>query len=180
MIFTETRLKGTWVIKLEPRVDERGFLVRTYCENEFAAHSLNTRWPQCNLTLTKEKGMIRGMHFQADPRPEIKLVRCTRGAIYDVVVDVRPNSSTFGHWAAFELSPAKSEMLYIGAGFAHGFQTLEGDSEVFYQMSDFYVPDLARGIRWNDPKVGIEWPLANPVLSERDQLLPVLSELKAQ
>ena len=178
MIFNELRLKDVWLIKLEPRGDDRGFFVRTYCEKEFANHGLNTRWPQCNLTLTKQKGVIRGMHFQAEPHPEIKLVRCARGAIYDVIVDVRPHSQTCGKWLGVELSPARGEMLYIGAGLAHGFQALESDSEVFYQMSAIYAPELARGIRWSDPTVGIEWPIANPVLSERDQKLPLLSDLK--
>src|SRR5688572_8708914 len=122
MVFNELRLKDVWLIKLEPRVDDRGWFVRTYCEKEFADHGLNTCWPQCNLTLTKQKGVIRGMHFQTDPHPEIKLVRCTRGAIYDVVVDIRPNSQTYGKWMAVELSPTRGEMLYIGAGLAHGFQ----------------------------------------------------------
>jgi dTDP-4-dehydrorhamnose 3,5-epimerase len=177
MIFAESRLKGTWVITLEPRFDERGFFARTYCDKEFAAHGLNTRWPQCNLSLTREIGTIRGMHFQAEPRPEIKLVRCDQGAIYDVVVDVRPGSATFGKWEGFELSPAKSQALYVGAGFAHGFQVLEGPALVFYQMSDSYVPELARGVRWNDPEVGIEWPLKRSIVSERDRNLPLLADL---
>ena len=177
MVFNELRLKDVWLIKLEPRVDDRGLFVRTYCEKEFVDHGLNIHWPQCNLTLTKQKGVIRGLHFQAEPHPEIKLVRCARGAIYDVVVDVRPDSQTYGKWLAVELSPARGEMLYIGAGLAHGFQVLEGDSEVSYQMSAIYVPELARGIRWSDPAIGIEWPIASPVLSERDQKLPLLSDL---
>jgi dTDP-4-dehydrorhamnose 3,5-epimerase len=176
MIFRKTRLKGVWRIQLEPRSDERGYFVRTYCEREFAENGLNTCWRQCNLTLTKLKGMVRGLHFQAEPHPEIKLVRCTTGAIYDVVVDVRPDSSTYGQWEGFELTPATGEMLYISAGFAHGFQTLQDDSMVFYQMSDFYFPELARGIRWNDPALGIIWPLESTGLSPRDQTLPFLAE----
>src|SRR5687768_2585651 len=117
MVFAESELKGVWTITLDVREDNRGSFLRTYCEKQFAEHGLNTRWPQCNLTVTKKKGTIRGMHFQAEPSPEIKLVRCDQGAIYDVVVDVRAGSSTFGQWEAFELSPGKAEMLYIGPGF---------------------------------------------------------------
>jgi len=178
MIFQESKLKGVWLITLEPRVDERGSLIRTYCENEFGAHGLNTRWPQCNQTSTRQKGAIRGLHFQADPHPEIKLVRCTRGAIYDVAIDLRPDSPTHGKWAAFELSPENNHSLYIGPGFAHGFQTLEENCDVFYQMSDFYYPDLARGLPWNDPALAINWPLPVTTISDRDQKLPLLADLK--
>lgn len=177
MKFFPTTLAGLWRIELEPREDERGFLARTYCEKEFAAQGLNTHWPQCNLTLTKERGMIRGMHFQAEPKPEIKLIRCAAGAIHDVLVDVRRGSPTFGRWEAFELTGGNRRMLYVPGGFAHGFQCLADSSEVFYQMSEFYVPELARGLRWNDPQVGISWPVANPTVSERDSRLPLLSAL---
>jgi dTDP-4-dehydrorhamnose 3,5-epimerase len=176
MKFCKTSLAGLWLIELELREDGRGFLARTYCENEFSAHGLGTRWPQCNLTLTKKRGMIRGMHFQGDPRPETKLARCTAGAVFDVVVDVRPSSPTFGKWESFELSAQNRSMLYIPGGFAHGFQCLADNSEVFYQMSEFYFPDLARGVRWNDPTVAINWPLPNPTLSDRDRNLPLLAE----
>ena len=161
----------------ELREDVRGFLARTYCENEFAAHQLNTYWPQCNLTLTRKRGMLRGLHFQADPKPEIKLIRCSAGAVFDVVVDVRRESATFGHWEAFELTAQNRRLLYVPGGFAHGFQCLTDDCELFYQMSEFYVPDLARGLRWNDPQVGIRWPISEAKLSERDQTLPSLSSL---
>ncbi len=174
MKFAQTALPGVWRIELELREDERGFLARTYCDNEFAAHGLNTRWPQCNLTLTRRRGMIRGMHFQADPKPEIKLIRCAAGAIFDVLVDVRPESPTFGRWQGFELTAQNRSMLYVPGGFAHGFQCLVDNCEVFYQMSEFYFPDLARGIRWNDPQVGIAWPIAEPVLSAKDRALPLL------
>jgi dTDP-4-dehydrorhamnose 3,5-epimerase len=177
MRFSETSLPGLWVIDLDLREDARGFLARTFCENEFADHSLNTRWPQCNLTLTIRRGTIRGMHFQIDPKPEIKLIRCTRGAIFDVLVDVRPNLPTFGRWAAFELTSENRRALYVPGGFAHGFQCLEDNCEVAYQMSEFYAPDLARGIRWNDPQVGIKWPIENPFLSDRDRELPLISDL---
>ena len=178
MKFSRATLEGLWLIELELREDERGFLARTYCDKEFAAHGLNTRWPQCNLTLTKQRGMIRGMHFQADPKPEIKLIRCAAGAIYDVLVDVRRSSSTFGKWEGFELTAQNRRMLYVPGGFAHGFQCLADNCEVYYQMSESYVSELARGIRFNDPQIGIAWPIADPTLSERDRSLPLLAELK--
>ena len=178
MKFSKTSLPGVWLVELELREDERGFLARTFCENEFADHGLNTRWPQCNLTLTKKRGMLRGMHFQAEPKPEIKLIRCAVGAIFDVLVDVRRDSPTFGRWEGFELTDENRRTLYVPGGIAHGFQCLTDNSEVFYQMSEFYFPELARGIRWNDPRVGIQWPLPDPVLSERDRKLPLLEEAK--
>ena len=178
MTFSPTKLAGIWLINLDLREDERGFLARTYCDQEFAAHRLNTRWPQCNLTLTKQRGMIRGMHFQADPRPEIKLIRCAVGAIFDVLVDVRCDSPTFGKWEGFELTAQNRRMLYVPGGFAHGFQCLTDNCEMFYQMSEVYVPELARGLRFNDPSVAINWPIANPALSERDHKLPLLADVK--
>jgi dTDP-4-dehydrorhamnose 3,5-epimerase len=178
MKFSRTTLDGLWLLELERREDERGFLARTYCEQEFATHGLNIRWPQCNLTLTKLRGMIRGMHFQAEPKPEIKLIRCTAGAIFDVLVDVRRGSPTFGKWEGFELTAQNRHTLYVPGGFAHGLQCLTDNCEVFYQMSEFYVPELARGLRWNDPQVGIRWPLAACQLSERDRDLPWLADLK--
>jgi dTDP-4-dehydrorhamnose 3,5-epimerase len=178
MKFLRTTLEGLWLIELELREDERGFLARTYCEQEFAAHGLNTRWPQCNLTLTRNRGMIRGMHFQADPKPEIKLIRCAIGAIFDVLVDVRRDSPTFGKWEGFELTGKNRRTLYVPGGFAHGFQCQTDDCEVFYQMSEFYVPELARGLRFNDPQVGIRWPIGQPALSDRDRNLPLLADLR--
>jgi len=175
--FSQTSLSGLWLIDLELRQDERGFLARTYCEKEFTEHGLNLRWPQCNLTLTKNRAMIRGLHFQAEPKPEIKLIRCAAGAIFDVLVDVRPGSSTFGRWEGFELTAQNHRTLYVPGGFAHGFQCLTDNCEVFYQMSEFYFPELARGLRWNDPQVGIRWPLADPTLSERDRNLPLLAHI---
>jgi dTDP-4-dehydrorhamnose 3,5-epimerase len=174
MKFVPTSLPGVWLIELELRGDERGFLARTYCDQEFAAQGLNTRWPQCNLTLTKRRGMIRGMHYQAEPKPEIKLIRCSAGAVFDVVVDVRKSSKTFGQWAAFELTTTNRKMLYVPGGFAHGFQCLVNDCELFYQMSESYFPDLARGVRWDDPQIGIKWPISDAALSERDRNLPLL------
>lgn len=178
MKFIPARLAGVWLIDLELRQDSRGFFARTYCEEEFRAHGLNTRWPQCNLTLTLQRGTIRGMHWQAHPKPEIKLVRCAVGRIYDVLVDVRPDSPTFGKWEAFELTGSNRRTLYVPEGIAHGFLCLEENSEVFYQMSEFYFPDLARGLRHDDPTVGIEWPLEERFLSDRDRNLPLLCEVQ--
>lgn len=178
MKFSRTTLEGLWLIDLELREDERGFLARTYCDQEFAAQGLNTRWPQCNLTLTKRRGMIRGLHFQAEPKPEVKLIRCAAGAIYDVLVDVRPASPTFGQWEGFELNAQNRRMVYVPGGFAHGFQCLADNSEVFYQMSEFFHADLARGVRFNDSQIGIRWPITDKFASERDRNLPLLNELK--
>jgi dTDP-4-dehydrorhamnose 3,5-epimerase len=177
MKFARTTLPGAWVIELEPREDERGFLARTFCENEFADHGLNTRWPQCNLTLTRKRGIIRGMHYQAEPKAEIKLIRCSAGAVYDVLVDIRRDSPMFGKWEAFDLTSSNRRTLYVPGGIAHGFQCLQDNSELFYQMSEVYFPDLARGIRWDDPAVGITWPLPEPLISERDRNLPLLSAI---
>lgn len=180
MQFTSvTELPGVWTIDLEKREDERGFLARTWCEAEFAAHGLNVRWPQCNLTLTHRRGTIRGMHFQAEPHPEIKLVRCTAGAIWDVALDLRRASPTFGHWQGFDLTAENGRALHLPAGFAHGFQCLTDDCQVFYHMSESYFPPLARGVRWNDADVAIAWPLESPVVSAKDEALPLLHELLA-
>jgi len=177
MKFTPAQLSGVWLLEPEPRTDERGWFARTWCEQEFAAHGLNTRWPQGNLTRTLRQGMIRGLHWQAEPRPEVKLIRCAAGAIWDVVVDVRRDSPTVGRWEAFELTAANGRQLYVPAGFAHGFQCLEDGCEVSYLMGETYVAELARGLRWNDPQVAIAWPRADCFLSDRDRNLPLLAEL---
>ena len=174
MRFQPTTLPGVWLIEPELREDDRGFLLRTYCETEFAAHGLGTHWPQCNLTLTRSRGMLRGLHFQAEPNPETKLIRCLTGAIWDVLVDVRPDSPTFGKWEGFDLSGENHRQLYVPGGYAHGFQCLADDCRVFYQMSESYVPELARGVRWDDPQIGIRWPLAGVGISPRDASLPNL------
>ena len=174
MKFLTTSLPGVWLIELELREDERGFLTRTYCQREFTGKGLNTHWPQCNLTLTRKRGMLRGLHYQADPKPETKLIRCTAGAVWDVLLDVRPDSPTFGKWESFELTARNHRQLYVPGGFAHGLQCLTDDCEMFYHMSDSYLPELARGVRWNDPALNIPWPLPNPIVSERDQNLPTL------
>ena len=180
MLFHPSNLSGLFRIEPEPRVDERGWLARTYCAKEFSEAGLNTTWPQANAVQTLHKGTLRGLHWQAEPHPEIKLIRCTRGRVWDVVVDVRPESPTFGRWEAFELTPENGIQLYVPAGFAHGFQCLTDDVEMSYLMSDFYVPDLARGIRWDDPQVAIPWPVANPILSPRDRDLPALADLSSR
>lgn len=177
MRISTARIPGVRVIDLDLKIDDRGFFARTWCAQEFAAEGLNTHWPQGNLTRTLARGTIRGMHWQAEPSPEIKLVRCSRGAIWDVLVDVRKGSQTFGLWEAFELSAENHRELYVPAGVAHGFQCLENESEVTYWMGATFAPELARGLRWNDPTVGIRWPIENPHLSLRDRELPLLDSL---
>jgi dTDP-4-dehydrorhamnose 3,5-epimerase len=173
MRFTETPLPGAFVIDVEPRCDERGFFARTWCQDEFSAHGLHTIWVQCNVSFNRLAGTLRGLHYQAEPFGEIKLVRCTMGAIHDVIVDVRPHSPTRGRWFAVELSAQNRRLLHIPAGLAHGFQTLTDDAEVFYQMSAEYHPDAARGLRWNDPALGIAWPAcAERIISPRDRDFP--------
>lgn len=170
MIFTETKLKGAFIIAPEKLEDERGFFARTWCQQEFGAHGLNLRMVQCNISFNKNKGTLRGMHYQIAPHEEAKLVRCTMGAIYDVIIDLRPNSPTFKQWIAVELTAQNHQMLYIPEKFAHGFQTLVDNTEVFYQMSEFYHPECARGVRWDDPAFGIQWPLDEVlILSEQDR-----------
>ncbi|MBI4548202.1 MAG: dTDP-4-dehydrorhamnose 3,5-epimerase [Ignavibacteriae bacterium] len=172
MIFFETRLKGAFIIEPERLEDERGFFARTFCQQEFSAHCLDATFVQCNISFNKNKGTLRGMHYQVKPYEETKLVRCTRGAIYDVIIDLRPESPTFKHYFAVELTAENRKMLYIPEGFAHGFQTLEDNTEVFYQMSRMHVPESARGIRWDDPAFNIQWPPYRRLISKRDQVYP--------
>ncbi|MDR7531962.1 MAG: dTDP-4-dehydrorhamnose 3,5-epimerase [Armatimonadota bacterium] len=172
MLFVETDLVGAFVIKLERRSDERGFFARTWCEREFAAAGLCTRFVQANVSRTRRRGTVRGMHYQVAPFAEAKLIRCTRGAVYDVIIDLRPESPSHRRWAAMELSADDSLMLYVPEGFAHGFQTLEDDSEVVYQVSQFYTPQAERGVRYDDPAFGIVWPLEVTVISEKDRSWP--------
>lgn len=169
MRFAEARLAGALVIDIEPREDERGFFARSWCEEEFRAQGLNPRLVQCNISHNKKRGTVRGMHYQVKPYEEAKLVRCTRGAIFDVIVDLRPTSPTFREWIGVELTADNHRMLYVPEGSAHGFQTLVDSTEVLYQMSEFYHPECARGVLWNDPVFGIEWPIRDGVtISPRD------------
>lgn len=169
MKFFETKLSGSFVIDIEPHKDERGFFARSWCEDEFEQQGLNPRLAQCNISFNKKKGTLRGMHYQAAPYPEAKLVRCTRGAIYDVIIDLREDSPTYKQWLATELTAGNHRALYIPEYFAHGFQTLVDRSEVFYQMSEIYHPECARGIRWNDPAFAIFWPVENKIISPHDK-----------
>jgi dTDP-4-dehydrorhamnose 3,5-epimerase len=169
MIFTETKLKGAFIIDIEPRKDERGFFARSWCEDEFIENGLIPKLVQCNISFNLTKGILRGMHYQVEPFPEAKLVRCTMGAIYDVIIDLRPESSTFKNWFSVELSAQNRRGIYIPFGFAHGFQTLTDDCEVFYQMSEFYHPECSKGVRWDDPAFAVKWPLPEHIIaSHRD------------
>jgi dTDP-4-dehydrorhamnose 3,5-epimerase len=174
MIFTETKLRGAYVIEPEQLHDERGFFARTWSAEEFLARQLNVTLVQCNTSGNKRKGTLRGMHFQSAPHEEVKLVRCTAGALYDVIVDLRPNSPTWGQWVGVELTRQNLRMLYIPEGFAHGYQTLADDTDVFYQMSAYYHPESVGGVRWDDPTIAIDWPLDVSVISPRDQMLPLI------
>jgi len=173
MIFRETRLKGAFIIELERLEDERGFFARTFCVEEFRTYGIEFRVVQCSISFNRKKGTLRGMHYQIAPYAEAKLVRCTMGAIYDVIIDLRPDSPTFKQWVAMELTAENRQMLYIPEGFAHGFQTLVDNSEVFYQMSEFYHPESARGYRWDDSAFRITWPLPVSVISEKDRGYPL-------
>jgi dTDP-4-dehydrorhamnose 3,5-epimerase len=172
MIFLETKLPGVFEIHIEAIADERGFFARTWCQQEFEAQGLNGRLVQCSLSFNNRKGTLRGMHYQAAPHAEIKLVRCNKGAIYDVVLDLRRQSPTFEDWIAVVLTAEKRNMIYVPEGCAHGFLTLEDESEVSYQMSEFWNAESARGVRWDDPAFQIRWPAKVEVISERDRTYP--------
>jgi dTDP-4-dehydrorhamnose 3,5-epimerase len=172
MKFTPTKIPGAYLIEIEPIADERGFFSRTFCTTEFSQHGLETNFHQCNISFTSQRGTIRGMHYQVTPDTETKLVRCTRGAIYDVILDLRPESPTFKQWVAAELTADNHQMFYIPPGCAHGLQTLVDDTEVFYQMSGVYSADAARGVRWNDLAFEIEMPLAVTIINQRDRDYP--------
>jgi dTDP-4-dehydrorhamnose 3,5-epimerase len=172
VIFTETKLPGAYLIDIEKRADQRGFFARGWCQKEFEAHDLIPRVVQTNISLSKRKGTLRGMHYQVAPYAEAKLVRCTRGALYDVIIDLRPDSPTYMQWLGVELSAENYKMLYVPEGFAHGFQTLVDNTEVTYQVSQFYTPEAEGGVRYNDPAFGIEWPLEVQVISDKDQSWP--------
>ena len=172
MIFTETILQGAYIIDIEKRQDQRGFFARTWCLTEFEIQGLATRAVQTNISYSRRQGTVRGMHYQASPYAETKLIRCTRGAIYDVIIDLRFDSPTFKQWLGIELTSTNYRMLYVPEGFAHGFQTLVDDVEVNYQVSQFYTPEAELGLRYDDPAFRIEWPQKVQVISEKDRSWP--------
>jgi dTDP-4-dehydrorhamnose 3,5-epimerase len=172
MRFTPTAIAGAYVIDIEPRGDERGFFARTFCRNEFAEHGLETDFVQANNSLSARRGTLRGMHYQLEPAAEVKLVRCIAGALWDAIIDLRPASPSFGQWFGVELTADNRRMMYAPRGFAHGFITLCDNAEVFYLVSAFYLPERERGIRWNDPRFGIVWPIAPTVISDKDRDRP--------
>lgn len=175
MIWRETELAGAFVVESEPIEDERGWFARIYDEGELEQNGLATRFAQGSLAYNKERGTLRGMHYQADPHAEAKLVRCISGAVHDVIVDLRPASPTFKRWVAVELTAASGRMLYVPEGLAHGYLTLENESETLYLISAPYAPEAARGVRWDDPAFGIAWPDEPRVLSEKDKAWPDFS-----
>jgi dTDP-4-dehydrorhamnose 3,5-epimerase len=170
--FVETALAGAFLIEPERKADERGFFARTFCREEFAEHGLETELAQCNISFNARRGTLRGMHYQAAPHAEAKLVRCTMGAMHDVIIDLREDSPTYTRWTAVSLTAENRNMLYIPKGCAHGFQALVDATEVFYQMSERYHPECARGVRWDDPTFGVTWPIGEPIMSERDRGYP--------
>jgi dTDP-4-dehydrorhamnose 3,5-epimerase len=172
VIFKPTELAGAYVIEPERHQDSRGYFARTFCEAEFKAFGLETRTVQCSVSFNRRKGTLRGMHYQVPPFEEVKLVRCNRGAIYDVIIDLRRDSPTFKKHFAVELDEQNGKMVYAPAGFAHGFQTLEAETEVFYQMSQVYSAEHSRGVRWDDPAFGIRWPDENRTILDRDRNYP--------
>ena len=178
MKFLPTPLSGAWIVELEPVEDERGFFARTYCREEFARHGLNPALAQCGTSFNRVRGTLRGMHYQAAPHEEAKLVRCVRGAIHDVIVDLRAGSLTRHRWFGLGLDADSHRMLYVPEGFAHGFQTLEDDTEVSYHISNYYVPEAAAGIRYDDPDLAIPWPLAVSRVADRDRSWPTLAQLQ--
>ena len=172
MRFNEIFLKGAFIVDIEPFGDDRGMFARSWCSREFMQNGLPDTFVQCNISVNRKKGTLRGMHYQEIPYGEAKLVRCTRGAIYDVIVDLRPESETLFKWFSVILDENNRRSLFIPEGFAHGFQTLTDNAEVFYQMSEFYQPEFARGVRWNDPLFEIEWPEDTRIISEKDLAYP--------
>jgi dTDP-4-dehydrorhamnose 3,5-epimerase len=177
MKFMETKLKGAYIIEIEPIQDERGFFARSWCRNEFEEQGIDFTIIQCNISYNDKKGTLRGMHYQVSPYEEAKMVCCTRGAIYDVIIDLRPPSPTYGQWHAVELHAENHKIFYIPKGFAHGFQTLNDKTEVFYQMSEFYYPEYAKGVRWDDPSFMISWPwIKKRTISKKDLSYPLLED----
>lgn len=174
MLFEELELEGSYLIKPEPHTDERGFFARSFCKEEFQKQGLVDEYVQCNVSFNKRKGTLRGMHYQLAPHEETKLVRCTRGSIFDVIVDIRKKSITFGRWIGVSLNENNRYMLYVPKGFAHGFITEEDNTEVFYQMSCNYVSGSSSGFAWNDQSINIQWPQEEPIISSKDRQLPML------
>ncbi len=172
MKFTETELAGAWFVDVEPHSDERGFFARTWCRREFEEHGIDSDFVQASVSYNRVAGTLRGMHFQRAPHDETKLVRCVSGAIYDVIVDLRQESETFGRWVGVELSAANRRALLVPKGFAHGFVTLADNSEILYQISEFYTPGHAGGLRYDDPALGIEWPVPIRVINDKDRSWP--------
>lgn len=180
MIFTETKLKGAFIVDLERREDSRGFFARAFCQNEFKAHGLKPIITQANIASNLKKGTIRGMHFQFPPAAESKYVRCTRGAILDIIVDLRPDSSTYLQHVAVELNEDNQRALYVPERFAHGYQALRDNTDTSYQVGEFYAPDAEGGLMYNDPRLGLKWPLPLTVISEKDQKFMPLDEVEAE
>ncbi|AFS83789.1 dTDP-4-dehydrorhamnose 3,5-epimerase [Candidatus Nitrosopumilus sediminis] len=168
MIFTKTSLEDAFIVELEKKEDHRGFFARSWDTNEFAKHNLNHNLVQCNISFSKKRGTLRGMHYQTKPFEESKLIRCTKGKIFDVIIDLRSKSKTYKKWFGVELSQENYKMLYVPEGFAHGFQSLEDDTEIFYQVSQFYTPKAECGIHWNDPSFNIKWPIDEKIITEKD------------
>lgn len=175
MILTPTPLQGACTVAPERLQDSRGFFARSFCRNEFAQAGFDVEFVQSNISFNAQRATLRGMHFQSEPHPECKLVRCTMGAIYDVIVDIRPASASFGQWFGVELNQHNRLAIYVPAGFAHGFITLCDGCEVLYDMSEFYHPEAAGSLRWNDPGVAIDWPLLPRIISDKDAAAPLLS-----
>jgi dTDP-4-dehydrorhamnose 3,5-epimerase len=173
MKFVETPLAGAFVIDPEPRVDDRGFFARVFCRDEFQAQGLELSVAQSNVSFNEHRATLRGLHYQIGPHREAKLVRCTTGAIFDAIVDVRPDSSTLRHWYGVELNANNHRMLYVPVGFAHGYLTLTDRTEVFYQVSEFYNAEFERGVRWDDPAFGIRWPFRPELISDKDRAHPL-------
>jgi len=180
LIFTETKLKGAFIIELEKLEDERGFFARSYDNEVFEKAGLELETVQCNVSFNKNKGTIHGLHYQAYPYQETKLVRCTKGKIFDVIIDLKPDSENFRKWESVELNENSYRAVYIPKGFAHGFQTLEDNTEVFYQMSEYYRQDYARGLRWDEPIFSIPWPIKNPIVSKKDLSYQFLKDTNKQ
>lgn len=174
MMFESTKLAGIYIVTLNKKEDSRGFFARSWCREEFSNRGLSGEIMQCNISYNYHKGTLRGLHYQSEPYEEAKYVRCVKGRIFDVVVDIRRESATYLNWLAIELDEKIYNSIYISPGFAHGFQTLAENTEVHYQMSQFFVPNSGKGLRWNDPKLSIEWPIKDPILSERDKSHPLL------